>query len=81
MKERHIVEVRIGVQHSVRELSIETSLGREAVLEALREVTSSAKDELFVLADEHGKSVAVPVDRISYLEFSGDSGRKVGFGA
>lgn len=77
-EERHDVEVRIGVQHSARELSLETKETQDAVLQAFKD--ASAGDGLLALSDDRGRSIVVPVDKVSYLEFSGDSGRRVGFG-
>lgn len=72
------MEVKIGVQHAPRELSISTDLSPEAVLEAL---TKAVSDEgVFTLSDDKGRTVAVPAERVSYLDFTSDSGRKVGFG-
>lgn len=72
------VEVKIGVQHAPRELSISTDLAPEAVLEAL--TTAVADEGVFTLSDDKGRTVAVPAERVSYLDFTSDSGRKVGFG-
>ncbi|MGH1562116.1 DUF3107 domain-containing protein [Mumia sp. DW29H23] len=77
-KRGHDVDVRIGVQHSPRELSLETTATQDAILQAFKD--ASAGDGLLALSDDRGRSVVVPVDKISYLEFSGDAGRRVGFG-
>ncbi|WP_370618311.1 DUF3107 domain-containing protein [Mumia sp. Pv 4-285] len=72
------MEVRIGIQHSPRELSLETSDSKDAILGAFKEAGSG--DGLLALSDERGRSVVIPVDKINYLEFSGEGGRRVGFG-
>ncbi|MGH3470136.1 MAG: DUF3107 domain-containing protein [Thermocrispum sp.] len=41
-----------------------------------------AGDEpLLVLADEKGRRVVVPADKLAYVEIGEESSRKVGFGA
>lgn len=73
------MEVKIGVQHAARELSVETDEAPESVLAKL---DTALKDEtVFSLTDEKDRTVAVPADKVAYLYFTADSGRKVGFGA
>lgn len=71
------MEVKIGVQHAARELTVETDHEPEAVLDSLNAALKD--DTLFTLTDEKGRTVAVPADKIAYLYFTADSGRKVGF--
>jgi hypothetical protein len=72
------MEVKIGVQNAARELSVETDGDADSVLDALQQ---SLKDEsVFSLTDAKGRTVAVPADKVAYLYFTSDSGRKVGFG-
>jgi hypothetical protein len=72
------VEVKIGVQHAARELSVSTESTPEDVLKAL---DSALKDEaVFTLTDAKGRTVAVPAGKVAYLDFTSDVGRKVGFG-
>lgn len=72
------MEVKIGVQHAPRELSISTELTSDEVLAAL---TKAVSDEgVFTLSDDKGRTVAVPAERVTYLDFTADNGRAVGFG-
>ncbi|KQY59907.1 ATP-binding protein [Aeromicrobium sp. Root495] len=72
------MEVKIGVQNAARELSVETDAEPDTVLEQLQQ---SIKDEVvFSLTDDKGRTVAVPADKVAYLYFTADAGRKVGFG-
>ncbi len=72
------MEVKIGVQNAARELSVETEEAPETVLSKLE---SAIKDEaVFSLTDEKERTVAVPADKVAYLYFTADTGRKVGFG-
>lgn len=72
------MEVKIGVQHVGRELSVETDLTPDDILEGLN--TALADDGLFSLTDAKGHTVAVPAQKVAYLYFTSESGRKVGFG-
>lgn len=72
------VEVKIGVQHASRELTVETDAEPDAVLSELR--TAMADNSVFTITDAKGRTVAVPADKVGYLYFTSDSGRKVGFG-
>lgn len=72
------MEVKIGVQNVARELSVETEDSAEAVLEALN--AALADNQVFSLSDAKGRTVAVPADKVAYLFFVSDAGRKVGFG-
>lgn len=71
------MEVKIGVQHVARELSVETDDEPEAVLSSLN--TALEKHGVFSLSDEKGRTIAVPAEKVAYLYFTADSGRKVGF--
>ena len=72
------MEVKIGVQHAARELSVATESTPDAVLKALE--TAMKDDAVFTLTDSKGRTVAVPAGKVAYLDFTSDLGRKVGFG-
>jgi len=75
------MEVRIGVVHSARELSVETDDSADTVSATIENAIGSG-DALLWLTDTKGRKVAVPVDKIAYVEVAVDAGaRKVGFGA
>lgn len=71
------MEVKIGVQHVGRELSVETDDAPEAVLGALNSALET--HGLFSLSDDKGRTVAIPAEKVAYLYFTADTGRKVGF--
>ena len=71
------MEVKIGVQHVGRELSVETEESPDAVLEGLSKAL--ADDAVYSLTDAKGHTVAVPAQKIAYLYFTAEVGRKVGF--
>jgi hypothetical protein len=74
------VEIKIGVQHAARELSLESELSAEEV-EKTVSAALSGKTSLLVLTDEKGRKVIVPTDRLAYVEIGEPSSRRVGFGA
>lgn len=74
------MEIKIGVQHAARELSLESELSAEEVEKAVS-AALTGKAGLLVLADEKGRKVIVPADRLAYVEIGEPSSRRVGFGA
>jgi len=74
------VEVRIGVSHASREITIDSSLDADAISKVISDALSSG-DNLLTLTDDKGRAVLVPVDKLAYVEISGDTGRKMGFTA
>lgn len=72
------MEVRIGVQHAPREVSIDATQNRDEVLAAVRAATNG--NDILELSDEQGRVIAVPIARIAYLEFDTEDTRRVGFG-
>ncbi|MEU9362756.1 DUF3107 domain-containing protein [Streptomyces sp. NPDC051840] len=74
------MEVKIGVQHSPREIVLESGLSAEEVESAVGEALGG-KAQLLSLTDEKGRKVLVPADRIAYVEIGEPTARRVGFGA
>lgn len=74
------MEIKIGVQHAARELSLESELSAEEVEKAVS-AAITGKSGLLVLNDEKGRKVIVPADRLAYVEIGEPSARRVGFGA
>jgi hypothetical protein len=73
------MEVRIGVMYSARELTIDTDESVETV-EAAVEAALGGQKALW-LTDTKGRRVAVPSEKIAYVEVAADAGeRQVGFG-
>ncbi|ACY96786.1 MULTISPECIES: DUF3107 domain-containing protein [Thermomonospora] len=75
-----MVQVRIGVQYTPKELVIETSLSADEVERALAEALA-AEHGVLALHDQRGGRVLIPADRIGYLEIGEENNRKVGFGS
>ncbi|MGH3416965.1 MAG: DUF3107 domain-containing protein [Actinocrinis sp.] len=74
------MEIKIGVQHAARELSIESGLSAEDVEKAVS-AALTGKSGLLVLEDEKGRKVIIPADRLAYVEIGEPTARRVGFGA
>jgi hypothetical protein len=72
------VEVKIGVQHSPRELVIESSLSTEEVETLVSKAL--ADGGVLSLIDDNGRKLIIPVERISYIEIARPEARRVGFG-
>lgn len=78
------MELRIGVTHSVRDISLELEsddASRAAAHKAVEEALAG-KTEVLWLKDKRGREVAVPAERIAFVEFGAPEGeRRLGFGA
>jgi hypothetical protein len=72
------VEVKIGVQYAAREIVVESSQTPEAVEDL---ITAAVKaGGLLALADERGRRVLIPVEKLAYVEIGEANERRVGFG-
>ena len=77
------MDVRIGVQHTMKEIEVElpADVDRDAVLAEV-EAALADDDRVLRLTDKNGRDVVVPSSRIGYVEVSRkDSERRIGFGA
>jgi hypothetical protein len=77
------MDIRIGVTHSPRELELE--LAEDTEREAFRQQVDDAvaqESGVLWLTDQKGRQVAVPADKIAYVELGapGDDHR-IGFGS
>ena len=76
------MDVRIGVIQTAKEIQLELASGtdtdelRTRVAEAI-----TGKESVLWLIDRNGRTIAVPGERIAYVEIgAGDAERRVGFG-
>ena len=71
------MEVKIGVQHTPREIVLESTLSpaevEKAVLDAL------ADGGVLALEDEKGRKIVVPSAIVAYVEIAEADHRRVGF--
>ena len=76
------MEIRIGVIHIPKEITVELpeETDRDALKTQLDESLAGQAPTLW-LTDVRGRQVAVPSQRIGYVELAGEEGdRPVGFG-
>lgn len=73
------MEVKIGVQHSPRELVLDSPKTPDEIAADVSAAMSNSKDGLLTLVDERGRRVLVPTDRIAYVEIAEADTRRVGF--
>jgi hypothetical protein len=77
------LDVRIGVTQAPRELTLE--LADDTDRDALRaeiDAAIAAGDQVLWLTDRRGRQVAVPVDKLAYVEVGPPDGdRRIGFGS
>lgn len=71
------MEIRIGIQHSPREIVIETEEEASAVLESL--TAAVAEGTPVALRDKKGRQVLIPGAKVAYAEVSTEDPRPVGF--
>lgn len=71
------MEIRIGIQHSPREIVIESAEKADELLERLS--TAVADGAPVTLIDDKGRTVLVPGAKLAYAEFSTEEPRRVGF--
>jgi hypothetical protein len=74
------MEVKIGIQSIPRELVVDTDATAAEVERDLAAALASEAKAVFVLTTQKGGRVLVPADKIAFVEFGTDGGRKVGFG-
>ncbi len=72
------MEVKIGVQHATRELSIDTTLSA-AELEAEVSKALSGDSAVLALTDAKGRRLLVPTDKLAYVEVGSPAAGQVGF--
>ena len=71
------MEIRIGIQNVAREITFETDMTKDDVMEKVRAaVNDNANLEL---TDNKGGTVLVPAGVLGYVEIGDASARRVGF--
>lgn len=71
------MDVVIGVQHTARDISLESDETPEQVTQKFAEALKSGG--VLTLTDSKGRTVLVPSEKIAYLDLGPASGRRVGF--
>lgn len=75
-----MVEIKIGIQNSARELTLETDQTADELEKAIS-AALAGKSGLLTLTDEKGRKVIVPAEKLAYVEIGEPTARRVGFGA
>ena len=74
------MEVKIGVLHTPKELTVELDKSADEVV-ALFDAAVAGGGPIIWLTDTRGHQVGVPADRVAYVEIETDgTGKRVGFG-
>jgi Protein of unknown function (DUF3107) len=71
------VEVKIGIQHSPRELVVDTDQQAEAIEQLVSDAVSA--EGVLTLTDTKGRKVVVPATKLAYVEIGGGVVGTVGF--
>jgi hypothetical protein len=72
------VEVKIGVLHTPREITLESSQSPDEVEKTVQAALKSVDGQL-VLVDDKGRRVIVPANLVAYVEIAQADTRRVGF--
>jgi hypothetical protein len=74
------MEIRIGVVHTPKEISLEVDGTADSVQEMVQEALRD-EDGVLWLTDHRGRTIGVPSARVAYIEIESDaSAKRVGFG-
>jgi hypothetical protein len=79
-RQEAVVEVKIGVLHTPREIAVESTQTPDEVAALVAEALKSVDGQL-TLTDERGRRVIVPANLIAYVEIAQADVRRVGFAA
>lgn len=71
------MEIRIGIQHSPREIVIESEEESAALLTRVKSAVEDSTS--LTLEDAKGRIVVVPGAKVAYFEIATDEPRRVGF--
>jgi hypothetical protein len=73
------VEIKIGLQDTAREVSLDSTDTAENVIAAVNDALASGGT--LTLVDERGRTVIVPAAKLAYVEISPTTKGRVGFGS
>jgi hypothetical protein len=72
------VEVKIGVLHTPREITLESAQTPDEVSALVAEALKSVDGQL-TLIDERGRKIIVPANLVAYVEIAQADARRIGF--
>lgn len=73
------MEVKIGVQHTPREIVLDSAQTPAEVEQSVRAALTT--DGVLALVDEKGRRVLIPAGMVAYVEIAEADHRRVGFTA
>ena len=73
------MEIKIGVQDTPREVSLDSTDTSENVIAAVEAALASGG--VLTLVDDRGRTVMVPASKIAYVEVGATTKGRVGFGS
>lgn len=73
------MEIKIGVQDTVREVSLDSNETSEDVIAAVEAALASGG--VLKLVDERGRTVLIPGAKLAYVEVGASTKGRVGFGS
>lgn len=73
------MEVRIGVQHSPREVVLQVDTTADKLMASITKAWKAG--DILTLEDVKGRRVMVSPDRLAFIELGPEEERRVGFGA
>ena len=73
------VEIKIGVQDTVREVSLDSNDTSEEVIAAISDALTGGG--VLTLVDDRGRSVMVRAAKLAYVEIGATTKGRVGFGS
>jgi hypothetical protein len=76
--ERLVMDIKIGIKNSARELSFESSASAKELEASIRSAMDSDA-KLISLTDSKGNVFLIPTKSITYLELGAEEARRVGF--
>ncbi len=72
------MEVKIGVLHTPREITLESAQTPDEVSQIVAEALKSVDGQL-TLTDERGRKIIVPANLVAYVEIAQADARRIGF--
>ncbi len=73
-----LVDIKIGITNSPREIAFETAQTADEIEKAVSEALD-AKSTHLALQDEKGRRFIVPVASLAYVEVGAEEARRIGF--
>jgi len=73
------VEIKVGIQHVAREVTVESEATAAEIQAGL--IKALADESIMTLVDAKGRTVLIPAAKIAYVDLGQEHVRPVGFGA